>query len=215
MLNLFYLLTLLLTAILAAYKLTSLDISLTMIAYILFFAFLNEIIAYWVACKWGRNYFVYNIGMVVDYVLTLTYFIFLFPKGSFASRWLLPALAILGVIFSIVNTILWQPFMSTLNTSFIFLSNLIISLVSLYALFTHFASISSKPVRYSVHFWITILLLINNASPVAIWMSYHYFDNGMAPGLSLLDDLLILINIITVAGIGIVLFSNINRLRHG
>ena len=140
---------------------------------------MSESFTYYLREHHQNNLWVYHLYVPLVFILmVLLYKKLLDPlvKGQ-----LLWALGFLYLVFSISNSIYWQP-ISTLNTNAIWLSNLIFMGLSLIYFYFLLKSPIEVPLKKLAQFWLNLAILIYYSSTLIIFLFISYID-GLSPEL--------------------------------
>lgn len=191
----------LLSLILCGIRYRKLDKGARLIAIWVALGYISEFIAEIYARKFHTNTLVYSIYSLLELGVIGLYF-----SGTVAGlkkRHFVLRLTAISILAGVLYLIFIQP-PDKLNSNFMFLECIIISGLSLYAIFK-MQNAPSVAIWREVHFWIPAILLFYECTAFWSWGVYNYVLNNIPNKTIYFSIALLLINIITYAGISAVL----------
>lgn len=163
----------------------------------------TEIIAEFYARKYHNNAPVYSLSCLLELGIIGLYFNK--AVAGLQKRHIALALTAGGVIAGLFHlTFLQPPPPGQLSSNFLFLECLMISAFSLFAIFK-MQDTPSVAIWREVHFWIPAILLFYECTAFWNWAIYNYVINNVRDKAIYFSISLLLINIVTYAGILLVL----------
>lgn len=191
----------LLTLILCGIRYRKLDKGTRLIAIWVTLGYISEFISEQYARKFGNNALVYSIYGLLELGIIGLYF-----SGTVAElkkRHFALGLTAISISAGVLYLMFIQP-VYKLNSNFMFLECIIVSGFSLYAIFK-MQNTPSVAIWREVHFWIPAILLFYECTAFWSWGIYGYLLKSHAEKTIYINTSLLLINIITYAGICVVL----------
>lgn len=160
-----YLVLLFLTGVLAIKQWPFLKSADKLIAAMVFIAMLQETVAYACDKLMQNNMFTYHFYSPVEFVIVCLYFNA--NSRLLGKRNTGIALAVFGVLVSIMNTLLFQP-LNTFNSYFVLFEATTIIILCLLSLFETLSD-NFLEFRKLSHFWITVALLLYWSCTYTSW----------------------------------------------
>lgn len=201
-----YLIILLAAFIISLARYLFLDTALKMIAILLGFTIIIEVLAAYMAKNHHNNLGVYHIYTPVAIILTLLYFHFLHPQ---LRKWrIIPILIGVSIVAFVLNTVFLEPMDKVLDSNMMLFSELITAAFCLYTLYILFSSGDTGfKITSSSRFWISMLFLFFCCSTFILWSTLQILRaTGRHSHLYIAYDALWIVNIIFYSGFGTVFY---------
>ncbi len=165
---------------------------------------LVELIAFGMAISHTNNMALYQMFSLLSYFLIIRYFYY--ALDSFLSRTNFLILLLFGISAFTLNLLLLQP-LEVFNSHFFMVMSVVIICLGLFTFFRLLTTKNGGRLSNSRRFWMNAILVMFWSITFLHWGLYNVLDQLLGLHLWLVHVFLVLINIATYTGFGIVLAS--------
>lgn len=194
-----------------------LDLSFRILTWLLGATFFVEGSAYVLAYSVGSNLPLYNVFLLVQFLLTALYFNF--SIDTFRRRNIGIRIGIAGVALGMLNCMLFQS-LHKVGSYFLLFAGITVISLSLYSFARSMLIREDEEMQrgllYCPHFWIAVSLTFFWSTSFLLWGLYEYFIHYSESALPVVHVAIRLVNILTYTAIGsaILLYHHNLRLQH-
>lgn len=204
-LSLVYRIVVITVAFYAILQFKKLNNAMRVISWLIVLGLITETTGYFVAKYYGSNYIVFNLAFYLEFTLIVIYYHYSIPV--LRKRKLGIYIAIAGVVLGIMNNLLLQPILTTINSNLLFMECLTVFCLSFFSIYRMLTSDRGHlHFPRKTHFWLLCILLFYQSATLSSWGLYEQPGYNKQEKAAMLDILALIINIITYLSYGLVLF---------
>lgn len=196
-----YLFVLLFGTIIGVLRFKHFDTAAKVMCLLIGLTFIAEILAFWSAWKYRTNLVIYSTFNIVDFFLTAVYFNYRIK--SFTRQHIGFLIGIFGVAIGVGNMVFLQA-VNSLNSYFLFFEGITIISMAFYSFAGLISERDSLEYKLDPHFWIAIALVFYWSITFLIWGLYDYYVWANPSYSSILNILILAVNIISYLIFGII-----------
>lgn len=203
-----YILCILLASIISLFRYNKIDKAAGILSILLAFTFISEGFAHFMARYYRHNLFVYHFFNPIQFFLIALYFNE--SVDVLRQRKIGLYIGIGGFIVAALNTICLQP-LNTFNSYYLLFESIMIIGLCLFSFLRML--MKEEPIRlFSYpHFWFCTFLVFFWSLTFLSWGLYDFIRNYFYEHLSIVNKVLLMVNLITYAGFGAVFLFTKNR----